>query len=203
MAKKHDSSKENGNKFENEEKLKEKEKNSEITPKDNEFETADTAAEETAEIKPEAEAEEQKSESLEELLAAERDKYLRLLAEYDNYRKRSVKERENIYSEVRADTALKFLPVYDNLERALENETEDEAYKRGVEMIMTQFLETLKGFGITPIEALNGKFDPELHEAVMHEVNEEKGENEVVFEFKKGFKLGDKVIRFSVVKVAN
>ncbi len=203
MAKKHDSSKENGNKFENEEKLKKEIKNSENESKENEFEKTDTAAEDTAEIKPEAEAEEQKSESLEELLAAERDKYLRLLAEYDNYRKRSVKERENIYSEVRADTALKFLPVYDNLERALENETEDEAYKRGVEMIMTQFLETLKGFGITPIEALNGKFDPELHEAVMHEVNEEKGENEVVFEFKKGFKLGDKVIRFSVVKVAN
>lgn len=203
MAKKHDSSRENGKKFENEEKLKEEIKDSENKSKENEFDKADSATGEVAEIKPETEAVEQKNESFEELLQAEKDKYLRLLAEYDNYRKRSVKERENIYSEVRADTALKFLPVYDNLERALENETEDEAYKRGVEMIMTQFLETLKGFGITPIEALNGKFDPELHEAVMHEVNEEKGENEVVFEFKKGFKLGDKVIRFSVVKVAN
>ncbi len=203
MAKKHDSSKENEKKFENEEKLKEEIKDSENKSKENEFDKADSVTEEAAEIKPETEAVEQKNESFEELLQAEKDKYLRLLAEYDNYRKRSVKERENIYSEVRADTALKFLPVYDNLERALENETEDEAYKRGVEMIMTQFLETLKGFGITPIEALNGKFDPELHEAVMHEVDEEKGENEVVFEFKKGFKLGDKVIRFSVVKVAN
>lgn len=203
MAKKHDSSRENGKKFENEEKLKEEIKDSENKSKENEFDKADSATGEVAEIKPETEAVEQKNESFEELLQAEKDKYLRLLAEYDNYRKRSVKERENIYSEVRADTALKFLPVYDNLERALENETEDEAYKRGVEMIMTQFLETLKGFGITPIEALNGKFDPELHEAVMHEVDEEKGENEVVFEFKKGFKLGDKVIRFSVVKVAN
>lgn len=203
MAKKHDSSKENKKKFENEEKPKEEIKDSENKSKENEFDKADSVTEEAAEIKPETEAVEQKNESFEELLQAEKDKYLRLLAEYDNYRKRSVKERENIYSEVRADTALKFLPVYDNLERALENETEDEAYKRGVEMIMTQFLETLKGFGITPIEALNGKFDPELHEAVMHEVDEEKGENEVVFEFKKGFKLGDKVIRFSVVKVAN
>lgn len=203
MAKKHDSSKENEKKFENEEKLKEEIKDSENKSKENEFDKADSVTEEAAEIKPETEAVEQKNESFEELLQAEKDKYLRLLAEYDNYRKRSVKERENIYSEVRADTALKFLPVYDNLERALENETEDEAYKRGVEMIMTQFLETLKDFGITPIEALNGKFDPELHEAVMHEVDEEKGENEVVFEFKKGFKLGDKVIRFSVVKVAN
>ncbi len=204
MGKKHNSGNEHSDKFENEEMLKKQEEESKTDSAEKESEkAADSAAEETAEIKPEAKAEEQKSESLEELLAAERDKYLRLLAEYDNYRKRSAKERECIYSDVRADTALKFLPVYDNLERALQNETEDEAYKRGVEMIMAQFLETLKCFGITPIEALNQKFDPELHEAVMHEVDEEKGENEVVFEFKKGFKLGDKVIRFSVVKVAN
>lgn len=214
MGKKHDSSNEREKIYKNEETATEK--NPETNPESSAAQSAEAnivneaaesksepKAEKAAESKSEPAAEKQKADSTEELLAAERDKYLRLLAEYDNYRKRSAKERESIYSEVRADTALRFLPVYDNLERALQNETEDEAYKRGVEMIMTQFLETLKEFGITPIEALNGKFDPTLHEAIMHEVNEEKGENEVVYEFKKGFKQGDKVIRFSVVKVAN
>lgn len=199
MGKKHESSGERRETPEKEEKKEKLKKEAEEAAEKNE---EPEAPEEAAEQEAEAPKEE-KSESANELLKAEKDRYLRLLAEYDNYRKRSAKERENIYSEIRADTALKFLPVYDNLERALQNETEDEAYKRGVEMIMTQFLETLKSFGITPIEALNKKFDPELHEAVMHEINEEKGEGEIVLELKKGFKLGDKVIRFSVVKVAN
>ena len=97
----------------------------------------------------------------------------------------------------------KFLPVYDNLERALKQGTEDEAYRKGVEMIMTQFTSTLEKLGVTPIECLGEKFDPALHNAVMHVDDEEKGENEIVEVFQKGFMLGEKVIRFAMVKVAN
>ncbi len=136
-------------------------------------------------------------------LAAEQEKYLRLMAEYDNYRKRSVRERENIYTDVRADTVAKFLPVYDNLSRALEQETTDEAYRKGVEMTMTQFNEVMERLGVAPIEALGETFNPELHNAVMHDTDPEKGEGEIVQEFQKGFKLGDRVIRFSVVKTVN
>ena len=144
-----------------------------------------------------------KQPDCDELLKAERDKYLRLLAEYDNYRKRSTRERENIYSDALTDTVTKFLPVYDNLVRALEQSTADEAYRKGVEMIMTQFNDILTKLGVTPIDALGQKFDPTLHNAVMHEEDAEKGENEIVQELQKGFKLGDKVIRFAMVKVAN
>ena len=136
-------------------------------------------------------------------LKAEREKYLRLMAEYDNYRKRSAKEREGIYSDVRADTVTKFLPIYDNLVRALEQSTEDEAYRKGVELIMAQFNDVLARLGVTEIEAVGKEFDPTVHDAVMHEVDETKGENEIVMEFQKGFKMGDKVIRFAAVKVAN
>ena len=148
-------------------------------------------------------SEEKKQPSADELLKSEKDKYLRLLAEYDNYRKRSAKERENIYSDALTDTVTKFLPVYDNLGRALQQSTEDEAYRKGVEMIMTQFNDILAKLGVTPIDALGQKFDPLLHNAVMHEEDAEKGENEIVQELQRGFKLGDKVIRFAMVKVAN
>lgn len=147
-------------------------------------------------------AAEEKSD-LDTELRAEREKYLRLLAEYDNYRKRSARERENIYTDIRCDTVTKFLPVYDNLMRALEQPTEDEAYRKGVEMIVTQFKEILDRLGITEIETVGKKFDPTLHEAVVHEGDETKGEGEIVQEFRKGFKMGDKVIRFAMVKVAN
>ena len=136
-------------------------------------------------------------------LAAEKDKYLRLAAEYDNFRKRSARERDNIYADVKADTLLKLLPVYDNLERALKNPTADEAYRRGVEMTMNQFLETLKAMGVTPIETEGATFDPTKHNAVMHCEDPERGEQEIVQEFQKGFKMGERVIRFSMVKVAN
>ena len=139
----------------------------------------------------------------EEQLRDANDKYLRLLAEYDNFRKRSQKERDSIYGDVKADTVTKFLPVYDNLVRALDQSTEDEAYRRGVEMIMTQFDETLAKLGVTEIESVGKKFDPNLHNAVMHVEDETRGENEIVEVFQKGFKLGDKIIRFAMVKVAN
>lgn len=137
-------------------------------------------------------------------LKDEKDKYLRLAAEYDNYRKRSQKERENIYADVRSDTVLKFLPVYDNLERALKQESVDEAYRKGVEMTMNQLKDVMAKLGVTEIEAASGAvFDPQLHDAVMHIEDSSLGEGVIVEEFQKGFKLGDKVIRFSVVKVAN
>lgn len=135
--------------------------------------------------------------------AALNDKYLRLCAEYDNFRRRSQKEKEALYGDVKADTLLKFLPVYDNLVRALSAATEDEAYKKGVEMIMTQFNTTMEKLGVTRIDSLGEKFDPAFHNAVMHIDDEEKGENEIVEVFQEGFKLGDKVIRFAMVKVAN
>ena len=173
---------------------------------DKETKPQQTAEETAEEIKEEtAAAEEVKAEEkpVSDEMAALNDKYLRVCAEYDNFRRRSQKEREAIYGEVKAATAEKFLPVYDNLERALRQPTEDEAYRKGVEMIMTQFVTTLEKLGISPIESVGQTFDPNLHNAVMHVDDEEKGENEIVEEFQKGFKLGDKVIRFSVVKVAN
>jgi molecular chaperone GrpE len=131
------------------------------------------------------------------------DAYLRLLAEYDNYRKRSQREKDALYADIRADTLKQFLPVYDNLMRALSQSTADEAYRKGVEMIMAQFNKTLETLGVERIESLGRTFDPALHNAVMHVDDEEKGENEIVEVFQEGFRLGDKVIRFAMVKVAN
>lgn len=136
-------------------------------------------------------------------IAALNDKYLRLYAEYDNFRRRSQKEKEGIYGDAKADTLKEFLPVYDNLVRALATATQDEAYAKGVEMIMTQFNKTMEKLGVTKIESLGQKFDPELHNAVMHADDETRGENEIAEVFQEGFKLGDKVIRFAMVKVAN
>ena len=147
--------------------------------------------------------EEEKIAALEEEKAVLNDRYLRVCAEYDNFRRRSQKEKDSLYGDVKAAAVTQFLPVYDNLERALKQGTEDEAYRKGVEMIMTQFNTTLEKLGVTPIECLGEKFDPTLHNAVMHVDDEEKGENEIVEVFQKGFKLGDKVIRFAMVKVAN
>lgn len=153
--------------------------------------------------KKESKKETEIKEAAEKLLHAEKEKYLRLCAEYDNYRKRSQKERESLYADIKADTLLKFLPVYDNLERALAQPTADEAYRKGVEMIMTQFNATLEKLGITEIDAKGQTFDPNMHNAVMHIEDESFGENEVVEVFQKGFKLNDKIIRFAMVKVAN
>ena len=136
-------------------------------------------------------------------LREQEDKYLRLLAEYDNYRKRSQKEKETAWTTAKADTAKEFLPVYDNLERALKQETADEAYAKGVQMIMTQFKTTLEKLGIQEIPALGETFDPNLHNAVMHIEDENLGENVVAEVFQTGFQTGDKIIRHAMVKVAN
>ena len=134
---------------------------------------------------------------------ADSERYLRLMAEFDNYKKRSARERENIYTDVRVDTVTKFLPVFDNLERAMKTETADEAYKKGVEMTFNQLMDVFKKLGVEEIESVGKPFDPAVHNAVMHVEDAERGENEIVEEFQKGFRIGDKVIRFSMVKVAN
>ena len=135
--------------------------------------------------------------------AQHKEQFLRLAAEYENYRRRTAKEKESIWADVKGETALKFLPVYDNLERALKQETADEAYKKGVEMTMTQLKSVLEQLGVTEIPALGQTFDPNLHNAVMHVEDENFGENTVAEVFQAGFQLGEKVIRFAMVKVAN
>ena len=135
--------------------------------------------------------------------AQEHDQYLRLAAEYDNFRKRSQREKDAIYQNAVADTAKKLLPVYDNLERALKNDTSDEAFKKGVEMTMTELLKIMEGLGIKPFGAAGEPFDPEKHNAVMHIEDEALAENTIAEVFQSGFTLGEKVIRFAMVKVAN
>lgn len=206
--------------------LEEENKEAEVASEEIKEETKETteAKAEEAEEKPKAKKsskkpdnskknskkqEENKEEDAEKKPSAEQqvkeanDKYLRLMAEYDNYRKRSQKEREALYGDIKADVLNKFLPVYDNLVRALDQPTEDEAYRKGVEMIMAQFNKTMENLGVTEIESVGQPFDPNLHNAVMHVEDETKGENEIVEVFQKGFKLGEKVIRFAMVKVAN
>ena len=136
-------------------------------------------------------------------LKDQEDAYLRLAAEYDNFRRRTTKEKSEAYTNAKADAALKFLPVYDNLERALNQGTEDEAFLKGVEMTMTQLLDVLASLDIKPIEAVGQPFDPNLHNAVMHIEDENFGENTVAACFQTGFMMGEKVIRFAMVQVAN
>lgn len=131
------------------------------------------------------------------------DKYLRLLAEYDNFRKRSQREREAAWSSAKAETAAAFLPIYDNIERALKQETEDQAYAKGVQMTMEQLKSILNKLGIEEIKALGETFDPALHNAVMHIEDDSLGANTVAEVFETGFQANGKVIRFALVKVAN
>lgn len=142
-------------------------------------------------------------EESEAALKAEKDKYLRLAAEYDNYRKRSIKEREALYTDIRCDTISQLLPVYDNLSRALSQECSDGAFYKGIEMTMTQLKDILQKLGITEIPCVGEPFNPDLHNAIMHVEDPAFGEGTVAEEFEKGFMLGDKVIRHSMVKVAN
>ena len=146
---------------------------------------------------------EAEKEALTREKAALNDQYLRICAEYDNFRRRSMKEKDNLYGEIKANTVQQFLPVYDNLERALKQGTEDEAYRKGVEMIMAQFVSTLDKLGVKKIESLGQSFDPKLHNAVMHVEDESLGENTIAEVFQEGFTVNDKVIRFAMVKVAN
>ena len=165
---------------------------------------------ENAENQQEAKVEEAKKEekpseldTVKEQLAKEHDGYLRLAAEYDNFRKRSQKEKDDLYTVIKAETVGKFLPVYDNLERALAQETADEAYKKGVEMTMNQLVKVMEGLGVTSFGEIGEAFDPARHNAVMHVEEEGLGENVIAEVFQKGFIVGEKVIRFAMVKVAN
>lgn len=136
-------------------------------------------------------------------LAAKEEQYLRLLAEYDNYRKRTAKEKESAWRSATGEAAKAFLPVYDNLERALKQQTADEAYRKGVEMTMTQLKKVLSDLGLEEIPALGEPFDANLHSAVQHVEDSELGENIVKEVYQTGFKLGDTVIRYAMVVVAN
>ncbi|MEZ3454516.1 MAG: nucleotide exchange factor GrpE [Oscillospiraceae bacterium] len=159
-----------------------------------------------AEEKPEedpAAALEAKVKALEEAAAADKDKYLRLLAEYDNFRKRSLKERLDASADATAKAALEVISVIDNFERAMAAECSDEGYKKGVEMIYGQFTEVIKKLGVEEIEALGKEFDPNLHNAVSQVEDENFGENTVSQVYQKGYRLGDKVIRCAMVVVAN
>ncbi|MBQ7485013.1 MAG: nucleotide exchange factor GrpE [Oscillospiraceae bacterium] len=173
---------------------------------------AETAAEETAEETESAKEPETYTvtaeqmaqfEGLAKLVADGNDKYLRLAAEYDNFRKRTAKEKENLYDTAKADTVKPFLDVYDNLVRGVDQFAEDDPHRQGLEMIARQFMAVLEKLGVQPIEALGQPFDPEKHNAVMHTEDESAGENTVVEVFQTGFTLGEKVLRFAMVKVAN
>lgn len=139
----------------------------------------------------------------EEKYNTEHDTYLRLAAEFDNFRKRTVKEKEQSYGNGKADAVVKLLPIYDNLERALKQPTEDAAYKKGVELTMTELVKIFTGLGVTIFGETGDAFDPNLHNAVMHVEDEALGENVIAQVFQKGFKLGEKVVRFAMVQVAN
>ena len=139
----------------------------------------------------------------EEKYNAERDAHLRVAAEFDNFRKRTLKEKEQSYGNGKADAVEKLLPVYDNLERALNQVCEDEAYKKGVEMTMTQLVGIFSGLGVEIFGNVGDEFDPNFHNAVMHTEDENFGENTICQVFQKGFKLGEKIIRFAMVQVAN
>lgn len=161
---------------------------------------------ETPAVEPAPPADETAAAALEQAEAALKEKenqFLRLAAEYDNFRRRSQKEKESVWTDAKAETALAFLPVYDNLERALKQETADIAYAKGVEMTMTGLVEVLSNLDIAPIPALGQPFNPNLHNAIMHVEDADAGENTIVEVFQTGFALGEKVIRFALVKVAN
>ena len=139
----------------------------------------------------------------EEKYNAERDAHLRVAAEFDNFRKRTIKEKEASYGNGKADAVAKMLPIYDNLERALNQETADAAYKKGVELTMNELLKIFGTLGVEVYGETGDEFDPNLHNAVMHIESEDLGENTISQVFQKGFRMGEKVVRFAMVQVAN
>ena len=170
--------------------------------KDKKKEVAEEVVEEVTET-AEAAEETPVVNEWEEKFNAERDAHLRVAAEFDNFRKRTIKEKEASYGNGKADAVEKLLPVYDNLERALNQPCTDEAYKKGVEMTMTQLVGIFSGLGVEIFGNVGDQFDPNFHNAVMHLEDEAYGENTICQVFQKGFKLGDKIIRFAMVQVAN
>ena len=139
----------------------------------------------------------------EEKYNAERDAHLRVAAEFDNFRKRTVKEKEASYGNGKADAIAKMLPIYDNLERALNQPTEDAAYKKGVEMTMNELVKIFTSLGVEIFGNVGDAFDPNIHNANMHTEDESVAENTITMVFKKGIKMGEKSVRFAMVQVAN
>ena len=168
-----------------------------------EKEMNETPVEETVEEVLEETPEVPEVNPWEEKYNAEHDAHLWLAAEYDNFRKRTVKEKEASYGNGKADAVAKLLSVYDNLERALNQPTEDAAYKKGVELTMNELVKIFTGLGVEIFGNVGDEFDPNLHNAVMHIDDEALGENVIAQVFQKGFKIGDKVVRFAMVQVAN
>ena len=164
-------------------------------------EAKETPVEETVEIPAEQAAEE--VNPFEEKYNAEHDAHLRLAAEFDNFRKRTAKEKEGSYQNGKADAVEKLLPVYDNLARALKQETADAAFKKGVEMTMHELVKILNGLGVEIFGEEGETFDPNLHNAVLHVDDDSIAENTITQVFQQGFKMGEKVIRFAMVQVAN
>lgn len=150
-----------------------------------------------------AENQEGEVKKIQEDLENTTDRLKRLMAEFDNFKKRNAKEREMLYNSILGDIACKLLPVLDNLEKATNAETNDENYKQGIDLVLKQYIDVLNSFGIEQIESIGKTFDPELHEAISMVADENLGEKEIKEEFRKGYKLGDKVIRHSMVIVAN
>ena len=166
-------------------------------------ETTQEAVETTPEAEVQETPEAPEVNPFEEKYNAEHDSYLRLAAEFDNFRKRTIKEKEASYGNGKADAVEKMLPVYDNLERALNQPTEDAAYKKGVELTMNELVKIFTSLGVEIFGNVGDAFDPNLHNAVMHTESEELGENTISQVFQKGFKIGEKVVRFAMVQVAN
>ena len=168
-------------------------------------ETELTVEDSKTETPPEAAPEVPKAPEVnwEEKYKAEHDTYLRLAAEFDNFRKRTAKEKDQSYGNGKADAIAKLLPIYDNLERALNQPTEDAAYKKGVELTMNELVKIFTSLGVEIFGAPGDSFDPNLHNAVMHTEDESLGENVIAQVFQKGFKVGDKIVRFAMVQVAN
>ncbi|MCI8393589.1 MAG: nucleotide exchange factor GrpE [Clostridia bacterium] len=145
----------------------------------------------------------QNVDNIQEELDNTTDRLKRLMAEFDNFKKRSAKERDLLYNSVLSDVVCKLLPVIDNLETAVNAETEDANYKQGIDLVLKQYIEVLSSFGVKQIESVGKTFDPELHEAVSMVQDDTLGEKEIKEEYRKGYMIGDKVIRHSMVIVAN
>lgn len=165
-------------------------------PEEQVEEILEEQVEETAETPSE-------TDSLKEQLSQLNEKYVRMLAEYDNFRKRSQKEKDAIYPRATADTVEKFLPIIDNFERAMSAPCADETFKKGMDMIFQSFMNTLKSLNVEMIGEAGETFDPQLHNAVMHIEDDKYGENEIVMVLQKGYRIGDRVVRYAMVQVAN
>ena len=169
----------------------EKEPNEEIKKKETDEETKQEDKKESKE--------ENKSSEIDDL----NDRYKRLFAEFENYKKRTQKESLSKRAEITADVVISILPVVDNLQKAVEVKIENNSYQEGIKLILRQLSDILKKFGMEEIETIGHQFDPELHEAVSHIEDKEKGTNEIVEEYRKGYKIGTKVVRHAMVVVAN